>query len=250
MFLGEGFPRERIRRCRRWARSLANFAGNEKCPPSRLDWGRRRLWTSGGPRGGRLINVYALALGRAATFSYQRRKARAPPGIGIFSAAVAKSTVTSAVMWARREVISGNERHLIETVVEVHVEIGDRCLLRSTSAGIWRSSWGPESARPLRPAAALRTPSMVGAKPSSSTRRSHMTIKASSTASVPSSGRSGESLFEISPDCRYLGESSAIVKDERRHLLAWIDRLEPLRKLLPLTPYSPTEGEPIFLSRR
>ena len=72
---------------------------------------------------------------------------------------------------------------------------------------------------------------MVGANPSSSARRSHMVMRALPVASLPSSGRVGMGFFEKAPDRRDFSDRRAVVEDKDRHLLARIDRFEPVGEL-------------------
>jgi hypothetical protein len=74
----------------------------------------------------RQTDVYAMALGRAATGSYQRCKAREPSGIGIISAAVAKATATRTVMSAAESRLQ--PRRDIKAGLEVRLEIGNAAL--------------------------------------------------------------------------------------------------------------------------
>jgi len=84
-----------------------------------------------------------------------------------------------------RKYVASHERRFRQPRVEIGVEIRD-----VLPAAVDQGGDLFVVVRPCYRAAALRTPSMTAAKPSSSTRRSHMTTSALPTGPVPRRGRS------------------------------------------------------------
>ena len=105
---------------------------------------------------------------------------------------VAKSIVTNVVISAVENRSPATNSTSFSLGLKVGIEIRHPLLASLDQRwNLGRSQCGPEMARPFKPAAAFRTPSMTEAKPSSSARRSHMVMSAFSFGVAPSSGTLG-----------------------------------------------------------
>ena len=84
---------------------------------------------------------------------------------------------------------------------------------------------------PFKPAAAFRTPSMTGANPSSSARRSHMVIERLLLWRRAEQGDLGIGLVKVAHDRGNLADCSAVIEHKGRDNRAWIDGSIGIRKL-------------------
>jgi hypothetical protein len=164
------------------------------------------------------MSIYALALGRAATFSYQRDQLRAPLGMGIFTAAVAKSTVTKAVISAAENsapAIKGICSRRASKSVKVgnatfasFEQLGDlRIVMRAGERAAFESCYRIADAFHGRG-------KTIKFDPAFPHRDKSLASRVASEQRVL-----GIALLKEAPDRRDLCDRGAVVENKRRHLL-------------------------------